>query len=89
MKLQNLLNILVPLLRRGIGPTQGVYVHRTAQHKKMCTYMHASSGIRTHGPSVLGVQDRTRSDHEFTLRLLFLGIIKINKAEMKGIYKFS
>jgi hypothetical protein len=50
---------LTGLLGRGIGPSQGHYPHRTAQHRKMRTHIHTSSGIRTHHPSVRGVGDHT------------------------------
>jgi hypothetical protein len=46
------LDILVGLLGREIGPSQALYLHRTTQHTKTRTYIHASSGIRTHDPSV-------------------------------------
>jgi hypothetical protein len=42
---------LVWLLRRVISPSQGLYLHRTTQHRKMRTNIHALSGIRTHDPS--------------------------------------
>jgi len=48
----------VGLLRRGISPSQGLYLHRTAQHRKTRTYIHASSCILTHDPSVQAVEDR-------------------------------
>jgi hypothetical protein len=35
-------------------------LHRTAQHRKTPTYIHASSGIRTHDPSLWAVQDHMR-----------------------------
>jgi hypothetical protein len=41
----------------GDGPLQDLYLHRTAQHRKMRANMHASIGIRTHDPSVRTVQD--------------------------------
>jgi hypothetical protein len=43
---------LVGLLGRGISPTQGLYLHRTTQHRKTRTHIHASSEIRNHDPSV-------------------------------------
>jgi len=49
----------VGLLGRGISPSQGHYLHRTAQQRKTRTHIHASSGIRTHDPSVRAVEDRT------------------------------
>jgi hypothetical protein len=59
LKLMNLFGQLVGLLGRGIAPTQGLYLHRTTQHRKTRTHIHASSGIRTHHPSfrALGASD--------------------------------
>jgi hypothetical protein len=42
----------VGLLGRMISPSQGLYLHRTTQHRKTETNIHALSGIRTHDPSV-------------------------------------
>jgi hypothetical protein len=42
---------MVELLGRVISPLQGLYLHRTTQHRKTRTNIHALSGIRTHGPS--------------------------------------
>jgi hypothetical protein len=41
----------------GIGQSQGLYLHRTAQHRKMRSYILTSNGIRTYDPSVREVQD--------------------------------
>jgi hypothetical protein len=41
----------VGLLGRVISPSQGLYLHRTTQHWKTRTNIHALSGIRTHNPS--------------------------------------
>jgi hypothetical protein len=38
----------VGLLGREISPSQGLYLHRTTQHRKTRTNIHALSGIRTH-----------------------------------------
>jgi hypothetical protein len=43
----------------GISPSQGHYLHGTAKHRKTRTHIHASSRIRTHGPSIRAVEDRT------------------------------
>jgi hypothetical protein len=48
---------LARLLGRGgggyrISPSQGLYLHRTAQHRKTRTSTHASSEIRTHDLTV-------------------------------------
>jgi hypothetical protein len=42
---------MVGLLGRVISPSQGLYLHRTTQHRKTRTNIHALSGIRTHYPS--------------------------------------
>jgi hypothetical protein len=39
------------LLGRVISPSQGLYLHRTTQHRKTRTNIHDLSGIRTHDPS--------------------------------------
>jgi hypothetical protein len=57
VKLMNLFGQLVGLLGRGIGPTQGLYLHRTTQHRKTRTPIQVSNGIRTHNPSVLTAED--------------------------------
>jgi hypothetical protein len=50
---------LVGFLGWGISPTQGVYLHRTTQHRKTRTHIHAPSGIRTRDPSVRAVEVST------------------------------
>jgi len=50
----------------GIGPSQGLYLRRTAQHKYMLTYSHTSSGIRTHHLSVRAVQEIRDTDRAVT-----------------------
>jgi hypothetical protein len=46
-----LLRHMVVLLGRVISPSQGLYLHRTTQHRKTRTNIHTLSGIRTHDPS--------------------------------------
>jgi hypothetical protein len=41
----------VGLPGRVISPSQGLYLHRTTQHRKTRTKIHALSGNRTHDPS--------------------------------------
>jgi len=53
----NLFGHLVGLLGLGIGPTQGLYLHRTTKHRKTWTHIHALSRIWTHNPSVWAVED--------------------------------
>jgi hypothetical protein len=43
---------LVEFPRRGISPTQFLYLHRIAQHIKMRTNNHALRGMVTHDPSI-------------------------------------
>jgi hypothetical protein len=42
---------MVGLLGLVISPSQGLYLHRTKQHRKTRTNIHVLSGIRTHDPS--------------------------------------
>jgi hypothetical protein len=42
---------MVGLLGRVISPSQGLYLHRTTQHRKTRTNIRALSEIRTHDPS--------------------------------------
>lgn len=49
---------LVRLLGRGIGPSRGLSFHRTTQTPP--AYIYAPSGVRTHDPTFLGVEDCTR-----------------------------
>jgi hypothetical protein len=50
MRFLELFRHMVGLLGRVISPSQGPYLHRTTQHKKTQTNIHALSGIRTHDP---------------------------------------
>jgi hypothetical protein len=43
-------DMLAGHLWQGICPSQGLYLYRTTQQRKTLTYIHASSGIRTHDP---------------------------------------
>jgi hypothetical protein len=47
---------LVRLLRQGNDLSQGLYLHKTAQCRKMQTYIHASSEIASHSPNVRPVK---------------------------------
>jgi len=54
----NQFRYLVGLLRRGIGPTQGLYLHRTTQRQKETrTHIHGWSSIRKHGSSFRAAED--------------------------------
>jgi hypothetical protein len=50
-RLLELFRHMVGLLGRVISPSQGLYLHRTTQHRKTRTNIHALSGIRAHDPS--------------------------------------
>jgi hypothetical protein len=71
-------DILVGLLGRGIGQSYGLYLHRTAQHRKPRIHIHASRGIETHNPRVWPVQDHVRLETKqsfiLDLRVFNLGV---------------
>jgi hypothetical protein len=54
---------MVGLLGRAISPLQGLYLHRTTQHRKTRTNIHTLRGIRTHDtsnqPAKTHASDRT------------------------------
>jgi hypothetical protein len=60
----------VGLLGLGISPSQGRYLHRTTQTEQTQTNIHASSGIRSHDPSVRASEDISRP-RGLSDRLLF------------------
>jgi hypothetical protein len=50
---------LVGLLGGGISPAQGLYLHRTTQHRKTQANIHAPSRIRTCNPNFRAAEDST------------------------------
>jgi hypothetical protein len=50
---------LVGFLGWVIGPTQGLYLHRTTQHRETQTHTHAPSRIRTCDLNIRATDDRT------------------------------
>jgi hypothetical protein len=65
---------MVGFLGRVISPSQGPYLHRTTQHRKMRTNIHALRGIRTHDPSnhpatVTGIKKLTAINIPFFKRV--------------------
>jgi hypothetical protein len=50
---------LVGLLGRVIGPTQGLYLHRTTQHRETQTHIHAPSRIWTCDPNIRATEGST------------------------------
>jgi hypothetical protein len=60
---------MIGLLGRVISPSQGLYLHRTTQHRKTRTNIHALSGIRTHDPSNQQVKTHA-SDRTTTVKRL-------------------
>jgi hypothetical protein len=62
---------MVGLFGRGVSPSQGLYLHRITQHRKMRTNIHALSGIRTHNPSVQAIKTYAL-DRVATVMALFM-----------------
>jgi hypothetical protein len=60
---------------------QGLYLHRTTQHRKTTTHIHALSGIRTHDPSVRGV--KTKALYRAATKIGF-NIIRVVKSKRIG-----
>jgi hypothetical protein len=58
-ELTNLFGQLVGFLWGGIGPTQGLYLHTGQHNTEKRGHIRASSGIRTHDPSVRATEDST------------------------------
>jgi hypothetical protein len=60
-----LFRLMVGLLGRVFSPSRGLYLHRTTQHRKTGTNIHALSWIRTHDlsnqPAKTHASDRTAS----------------------------
>jgi hypothetical protein len=50
---------LVGLLSGGISPVQGLYLHRTTQHRNTQTHIHAPRRIRTCDPNVRAAEEST------------------------------
>jgi hypothetical protein len=67
---------MVGLLGRVISRLQGLYQHRTTQHRKTRTNIHALSGIRTHDPSNQPAKTHA-SDRTATVTGRFLILRKI------------
>jgi hypothetical protein len=66
----NLFRQLVGPLGRGIGPTQGLYLHKTTKTQKIADiHIHATSGIQTHDPSVRAAEDSTAIGTDILLDL--------------------
>jgi hypothetical protein len=70
---------MVRLLGRVISPSQGLYLHRTTQHRKTRTKIHALSGIRTHDPSnqpaKTHASDRTATVTDIYIYILMLLVV--------------
>jgi hypothetical protein len=65
---------LVGLFGWGIGSKQGIYLHRTTQHRKMWTNICASSGIQTHDSNAGAVQNHAcLRPHTLCLTIVKLG----------------
>jgi hypothetical protein len=73
-RFRELFSQMVGLLGRVISPSQGFYLHRTTQHRKTRTNIHALSGIRTHDPSNQPTKNHT-SDRKATVTGWSLSIL--------------
>jgi hypothetical protein len=51
-EIENQFKHLAGLLGRVVSPSQSLCLHRTVQHRKTKTYIHALSGIRTRDSSI-------------------------------------
>jgi hypothetical protein len=69
---------MVGLLGQVISPSQGLYLHRTIQHGKTWTNIHALIGIRTHDPSSQPAKthasDRTATVTGIYIRYIYIYI---------------
>jgi hypothetical protein len=70
---------MVGLLGRVISLSQGLYLHRTTQHGKTRTNIHALSGIRTHDPS-----NKPAKTHASDRTAIVTGIILISRSIIIG-----
>jgi hypothetical protein len=68
-EIMNLFRHLAGLPGRVIGPSQGLFRHRTAQHRKTRINIHALSGIPTHDSSIQSAKTYTldRAATEITI----------------------
>jgi hypothetical protein len=74
---------LVGLHGGGISPAQGLYLHRTTQHRKTQTNIHAPSRIRICDPSVRAAEDSPclrPLGHWDRLSYLYLPVLMFNIA---------
>jgi hypothetical protein len=77
---------MVGLLGRVISPSQGLYLHRTTQHRKTRTNIHAESEIRTHDPSN---QPAKTHASDLTATVTGLGILYLLKTRRVEEWNYS
>jgi hypothetical protein len=80
----NLFRHLAGLLGQVISPSQGLYLHRTAQNRKMRTKIHALSGIQTHDSSI-----QVAKTHALDCADTEIGIIYILKQNINIVIHYS
>lgn len=54
---------LVGLLGQEISPSQGIYLQKTAQHRRELANMYALSGVWTHDPNVRAIKAHATRQH--------------------------
>jgi hypothetical protein len=66
-------------------------IHRTTQHRKMPTHIHASSGIRIHDPNIRAAEDRTATGTGCIALFpcIRCGYYKYGKGKVKGKVNYS
>jgi hypothetical protein len=70
MRFLELFRHMVELLGRVKSPSQGLYLHRTTQHRKTRTNIHALSGIRIHDPSNQPAKTHENVHHFYIIKLV-------------------
>jgi predicted component of type VI protein secretion system len=76
---------MVGLLGRVISPSQGLYLHRTTQHRETRKNIHALSGIRTHDPSNQPAKTHA-SDRTATVTGRVVGLHSSKTLSKQGIH---
>jgi hypothetical protein len=86
---------VIGLLGRVISSSQGLYLHRTTQHRKTWTNIHAFRGIRTHDPSnqpaKIHASDRTATVTGFPsyTEPNYLGTIRKIFPHIRGLHPWT
>jgi hypothetical protein len=73
----------------GVGPSQGLYVRRTAQHRKKRIYIHASSGIRTHDARVRAAKTQALDPLKITGKFIKITGLSCNREAAVQFFKIE